>query len=329
MIAPVNDPKLGESLTEVGPQLVSQRGVFPSDRSCESSLPSAQQQQAANVSAESDNPAQVAQPQLNSAIYQGRILHRRHRPKPHQFCYSIYMAWIDLDEVDRLFSTPLWCSRHWFSAVEFRRSDYYGDPATDLADSIRQLVLSRTGVRPTGPIRLLTHLRYFGFTFNPVSFYYCYADDGCTLEVIVAEVTNTPWREKHTYIIPCSKAVGPTQAAATDSLSEANNSSNSGQAAIVFACPKEFHVSPFLEMAMDYHWRLTQPAQTLSVEIKNVDSLGCIFEARLELSKRSFGKRQLALALLRFPLVTVKVVLAIYWQALKIWWKKVPYVPHP
>ena len=138
---------------------------------------------------------------LHSAIFRGRLQHRRHAPHAHRFDYPLFMMYLDLDELPRLFT------RRWFWSVgrrnlaEFRRSDYLGDPDRDLADCVRDCVSAKLGWRPDGPIRLLTHLRYFGHCFNPVSFYYCFAEDGETLRAIVAEITNTPWQERHQYVL--------------------------------------------------------------------------------------------------------------------------------
>ena len=141
----------------------------------------------------------------HSALYEGCIRHRRFAVRRHEFRYRIAMAYIDLDELPDLLGGRLVRSRA--GLVRFRRSDYLGDPAVPLADAVRAMVAERAGSAPQGPIRLLTHLRTFGHCFNPVSFYYCFAADGERLETIVAEVTNTPWGERHAYVLargdPC------------------------------------------------------------------------------------------------------------------------------
>jgi hypothetical protein len=265
--------------------------------------------QAANTkggqpSARMDHPAS----QLASSLYIGQIGHFRLRPVQHHFTYSIYMAMIDLDEVDKIFNKPLFCSKSRFSLIQFRRNDYLGGESGSLADSVRQLVYQHCGIQTEGPIRMLTHLRYFGFTFNPVTFYYCYAKDGRRLQAIVADVTNTPWGERYSYVIPCPETMTED---------------------VLHQCEKQFHVSPFMPLSQQYQWRTSAPGSGLRVTIENHDTLGQIFRADLNLKQRSFSYRQLVLLLIRFPFMTVKVVLAIYWQAFRLWLKRVPYVPHP
>jgi DUF1365 family protein len=243
----------------------------------------------------------------SSCVYVGTVRHRRDRPAAHAFSFPLFLPLIDLEEVDRFFRIPLLCSTSPISAVRFRRADYYGDPTRSLADCVRELVQHRTGISSTGPIRLLTNLRYFGFVFNPVSFYFCYDTDGETLQAVVADVTNTPWGEKHEYVIPCDP--------------DANTHTHE--------CDKEFHVSPFMQMAMQYRWRMTSPGSRLDVQIRNHDAADCIFEASLELKRQELTYARLCGLLVRFPFITLRSPLAIYWQAFRLWWKKVPFVPHP
>ena len=219
----------------------------------------------------------------------------------------MFLPLIDLDEVDTIFRRPLFCSTSPFSVVRFRRADYLGDPSLPLSASVRKLVHARTGIDVEGPIRLLTNLRYLGFVFNPVSFYFCYDSDGETLQAVVADVTNTPWREKHAYVIPCVE--GPN--------------------GYRHECDKEFHVSPFMQMGMQYRWRINVVEKRLAVHIQNHDNDGQIFDAELDLKRHEFSYGRLCWFLVRFPLLTLRIPLAIYWQAFRLWWKKVPYVPNP
>ena len=143
---------------------------------------------------------------LASAIYEGRVRHRRHLPHPHAFEQRLFQLYLDLDELPRLFDGRwLWSLEH-ANLAQVRRSDYFGDPRVPLAQAVRDRVESETGRRPTGPIRLLTHGRYFGLRMNPVSFYYGFADGGATLEWVLAEITNTPWGERHAYLLPVAAA---------------------------------------------------------------------------------------------------------------------------
>jgi len=221
----------------------------------------------------------------------------------------MFMLWLDLDELDRVFRGRWFWSAGRPNIAWFKRADHYGDPASDLAENIRSLVQARTGQRPAGPIRLLTHLRYFGHCFNPVCFYYCYAGDGETLEAIVAEVNNTPWGERHMYVQRCEPAnAGETQS---------------------FGVRKQFHVSPFMPMDLDYQWHLGAPGETLRVFMRSLRGGKVLFDATLSLRRQPASGRNLAMSLVRHPLMTVKVVAAIHWQALRLWLKGVPFLAHP
>ena len=138
---------------------------------------------------------------LASCAYRGQVRHRRLSPVPHDFRYSIFMMYLDLDEVDRVFDRRwLWSARR-PALAWFRRADHFGDSRRPLRDCVADLVAQEAGRRPEGPIRLLTHLRYFGHCFNPVSFYFCYDPAGERIEAVVAEVHNTPWGERHCYVL--------------------------------------------------------------------------------------------------------------------------------
>jgi DUF1365 family protein len=179
-----------------------------------------------------------------------------------------------------------------------------------LAESVRDLVARETGRRPVGPIRLLTHLRYFGHVFNPVSFYYCFDEDDCRVETIVAEVNNTPWGEQHCYVLP--------------------QSMNAGQGGHSRYFPeKVMHVSPFMEMDVAYDWRFNAPGDALTVHMENAREGRKVFDATLLLNREAITSASLARALVRYPLMTLKVVAAIYWQALKVWLIGAPLHDHP
>lgn len=247
---------------------------------------------------------------LASAVYEGTVRHRRHGARPHAFDYRVAQLFLDLDEIDDLFERRwLWSSRG-RNVAEFRRSDYLGPAALPLADAVRQRVQLATGQRPGGPIRLLTHLRYFGLAFNPVSFYYCYAADGTTLESVVAEITNTPWRERHAYVLPIdnARAEGP---------------------AWHWQFRKAFHVSPFLPMDRDYRWRFTAPGEDLRVHMQVLREGDREFDATLTLQRRPLDAGSLARVLWRYPAMTAQVVTAIHWQALRLWLKRTPIHDHP
>ena len=234
-----------------------------------------------------------------SAIYEGSIRHRRFAVKQHEFRYRIAMAYIDLDELPELLGGRLTRTRP--GLVRFRRSDYLGDPAIPLDHAVRSLVEARLGSAPQGPIRLLTHLRTLGHCFNPVSFYYCFAPDGETLEAIVAEVTNTPWGERHAYVL---QAGDPIPRGGFD---------------------KALHVSPFMPMDQRYTWRAPAPGPTLSVQIESTQNDHKAFDATLGLKRRPLTRR----SLLRRPGATLGMLALIYGHAVALKLKGVPIQPHP
>jgi DUF1365 family protein len=247
---------------------------------------------------------------MNSGIYEGQVRHRRYSPVAHSFTYRLFMMYLDLDELPTLFTNRWFWSVDRANVASFKRTDHVGDPSIPLDQSIRQLVEARTGRRPTGPIRLLTHLRYVGYVFNPVSFYFCYDAAAVHVETIVAEITNTPWSERHCYVL-----------GAEDNLATGAHKQ--------YRLDKAFHISPFIDMDVAYDWRFTEPNGQLAIHMENLRDGAPFFDATMVLKRRELSAAALARVLVQYPLMTAKVIGAIHWQAVKLWAKGVPFYAHP
>lgn len=246
------------------------------------------------------------EPGFHSAIYTGTLTHQRYLPKHHYFLYHVFMVYLDLDELDSILNLSPWWSHKAFRPVRFKRCDFLGGGDLPLRDAVKLRIKQETGVDHDGPIRMLANLRYFGFNMNPIACYYCFDLQG-ELRFIVAEVNNTPWDQRHSYVLPCDPTVNVQR--------------------IQFN--KLMHVSPFNKADMEYHWRSNSPGKILNLNIETRSGQEKTLQAILNLQREAITRRSLNSVLWRFPFMTLKVIGGIYWQAMKLWWKKTPVYDHP
>ena len=245
---------------------------------------------------------------MHSGIYRGRLRHRRFQPKNHQFEYPVFMMYLDLDELSEVFAqSPFWSNRCWAPA-RFKREDYFAPEQPNLKQAVIAKVQQVAGLEIDGPVRLLTNVRYFGFVFNPISIYYCF-DRYEKLQAMLVEVTNTPWKERCQYVLSCDPQRDKQR--------------------IIF--DKAMHVSPFHDMAFRYHWFSQVPSEVLRVHMQNIhtETGENVFDATLQLERQAISKWNLNAILLRYPLMTMQVVVNIHWQALRLFLRKVPVYKHP
>ncbi|MFO0959346.1 MAG: DUF1365 domain-containing protein [Isosphaeraceae bacterium] len=227
----------------------------------------------------------------------------------HRFRYRLYMSFIDLDEVPSLMSAGLLSGRR-FSSNAFLRTDHFGDPDQPMGESVRDLIRHETGLATEGPIRVLTQLRHFGHYFSPLNLFFCYDRGRGGLQAVVAEVQNTPWHERHCYVLWRGNRVGTGEEAE-------------------YRHPKSFHVSPFMSMDVDYRWRLNVPAERVRVGIDNTSGDVPLFRATMALDRVPLTRRAQWALHGRYPLITARITTAIYLQAFRLWRKKCPFYPHP
>lgn len=247
---------------------------------------------------------------MKSCVYEGTVRHRRTAPVHHAFRYRIFMMYLDLAELPNLFRGRYLWSAHRPNLAWFSQADHLGNLLFPLDRNVRDLVELKTGRRPAGPIRLLTHLRYFGYGFNPVSVYFCFDPLDQHVETIVAEVSNTPWGEQHCYVLG-------------EALDEGIGRRHR------YRFDKQFHVSPFMGMEVEYDWRFGTPGAGLAMHMENLHDGMRFFDATMALRRKEITGASLARVLVQYPMMTLRVIVAIHWQALRLWLKRCPFVPHP
>jgi DUF1365 family protein len=242
----------------------------------------------------------------SSCLYVGNTQHRRFTPVNHHFNYKVLYFFLDLDEIPQIFKYPFLFSYNFPGILSFWRKDYFGDKENSIKSSIEKFIFEKTGSVFSGKIKILTNISYFGFCFNPVSFYYCYGNDH-KLEFIVSEITNTPWGEKHAQVFVTNHAKE------------------------IYTFPKDFHVSPFMPMNMMYTWYFYAPDEKLKVLMQNRDEKGetLVFDSLLNLSKIPLNWKMITKYSVLIPLASLKTFFGIYYQAMCLFLKKVPFYTHP
>ncbi|WP_417656664.1 DUF1365 domain-containing protein [Pseudidiomarina aestuarii] len=247
---------------------------------------------------------------LSSALQKGQVFHRRYRPTEHQFHYSTTQWWLALDELDTLHQCSRLLSTQGFAPLWFRRADYLRGSVGDLATCVRQKLTELTGNTVTGRVFFLGNLRTWGLYFSPINCYFV-EDEAGHYSYMLAEVSNTPWNERHYYAIDMADA-------ATETTRVEH--------------PKAFHVSPFNPLEMTYQWRIKPPLN--QAEARSLIQLDAVrekkhFRASLAFQRVELNPRAIRSVFLRYPINTVTTVAAIYWQALKLWLKRTPIYDHP
>lgn len=247
----------------------------------------------------------------HSALYAGFVRHRRlAAPCPGSFRLGVGLCYLDLDELDDVFRGRLLWSVGRRNLLWMRRADYHGDPRIPLDEAVRALVRRRTGRALAGPVRVLTQLRGLGYLFNPVSFYFCHEGDAREPSAVVAEITNTPWRERHAYVLLREEA-------------EARGRS------LRWSFAKGFHVSPFQPLEQGYEWSLLPPGERLVVHMRNRADGRVAFDATLALRRRELDALALARALPRHALQPLAVHARIYLEAGRLALRRAPFHVHP
>lgn len=246
---------------------------------------------------------------FDNLIFTGKVRHRRLTPKKHYFSYKLFMFCFDIGDLSNAFKSIKQISIEQFNWFSFHRKNYLSQPEMTLDEYARQLVVEKFNHYPKGKIYLLTHLSCLGYCFNPISLYFILDETNQQLDYLILEVTNTPWGEKHNYVL--------------ESLEKPKNE------VYRYQFQKELHVSPFMAMHYEYHVNLKLSKQKITVHMENHMDGKKDFDATLMLTASAQKATSLTKVFRKFPLITYKVAAAIYWQALKLWLRGVPFHCHP
>ncbi len=249
---------------------------------------------------------------MQPGLYVGRLRHRRFRPRPHSFAYNLFMVLVDVDHVHDQMRRSRLTSVNRFNCASFDDRDHLGDPARPLRERVAADAARHGLEMPDGPLYLLTHLRYLGYNFNPISFYYC-CDRAGDVQMVMGEVHST-FGELCTYWLTGADA---------------------GRHPRTFRrrVAKTMHVSPFMPMSLDYEFIVTTPGSSLVAHMNTVDrregTAAPNFDATLTLERREWTPRAIRSQLFRVPMMTAKVIGAIHWEAVRLWARGLRVYPHP
>lgn len=247
---------------------------------------------------------------MRSGVYTGWLRHRRTAPVAHAFRYPIFMVLLDIDRIPELMAASPFTSYNRWNWASFRDADHLGPHDVPMRERLTRDAAASGHTLPAGPIFLLTHLRYLGYCFNPVSFFYCY-DQAGVLQLVLAEVNNTFGGSHRYWLRP-----EPTSGSAWRS-----------------SATKSFYVSPFMPADARYSFAFGAPLDRLVVHMMLDGRAGegtrHALDATLSLEHHPWTHAAISRALVRHPAMTLSVIAGIHWEAVRLWWKGLPLVPRP
>ena len=244
---------------------------------------------------------------MQSAIYTGRVKHTRYFHDLHQFNYALTMYYINLNELDQITQNHQFISNNKFNLLSFIRKSYLGHPSQSIESAVKQKLTEQGYKYEASNISLLTHLSYLGYCYNPVTFYFCFDSTGDNLQYILSEINNTPWNERHTYVLACDPKKTKHE----------------------FNFDKQFHISPFMPMNLNYKWYISNPSSKINIYMQTYKSDNLYFEANLLLDRIELSNKSIIKEFVKFPFMTQEVICKIYWQAFKLWFKRFTFYRHP